>query len=188
MYIRRYTSLNENFEYGHSQSNALLQFCLKLKCGKQQKDACQLTKCYVINDFKLFPTVYHRIYCHKFLTLSNQTSCYKSKCDCMVHLLFFRWSTAPSTVNAYYSSLLNNISKFALFSYFYLHCALDHNDQFSLRYNTPQIVKSYACADPKHSVWVVLKTFLAINVFHRRLYKPLSRRNWTQILTILHGN
>ena len=44
------------------------------------KAACHLTKCDVINDVKLFPTVYHRIYCRKFLTLSNQTSRYKSKC------------------------------------------------------------------------------------------------------------
>ena len=39
--------------------------------------ACHVKKCDVINDDKLFPTVYH---CCKFLTLSNQTSCYKSKC------------------------------------------------------------------------------------------------------------
>ena len=38
------------------------------------------TKCDVFNDIKLFPTVYSRIYCRKFLKLSNQTSCYKSKC------------------------------------------------------------------------------------------------------------
>ena len=34
----------------------------------------------VINDVKLFPTVYRRIYCRKFSTLSNQTSRYKCKC------------------------------------------------------------------------------------------------------------
>ena len=28
----------------------------------------------------MFPAVYCRIYCRKFLTLSNQKSCYKSKC------------------------------------------------------------------------------------------------------------
>ena len=56
------------------------------------------TKCDVINDVKLFPTVYRRIYCRKFLTLSNQTSRYKLMCirmhnDCShiidVHLLFY---------------------------------------------------------------------------------------------------
>ena len=47
--------------------------------------ACHLTKCDVINDVKLFPTVYHRIYCRKFLTLSNQSPCYKSKCIRIVH-------------------------------------------------------------------------------------------------------
>ena len=38
------------------------------------------SKCDVINDVKIFPTVYRRIYCRKFLTLSNQTSRYESKC------------------------------------------------------------------------------------------------------------
>ena len=35
---------------------------------------------YVINDVKLFPTVYRRMYCRKYLTLSNQTSRYNIKC------------------------------------------------------------------------------------------------------------
>ena len=41
------------------------------------------TKCDVINDVKLFPALYRRIYYRKFLTLSNQTQKqvhYKSKC------------------------------------------------------------------------------------------------------------
>ena len=41
--------------------------------------ACHPTKCEVINDLKLIPTVYHRIYGCKFLVLSNHTSYYKSK-------------------------------------------------------------------------------------------------------------
>ena len=44
------------------------------------KAARHSTKYDVINDVKLFPTVHRRIYCRKFLTLSNQTSGYKSKC------------------------------------------------------------------------------------------------------------
>ena len=71
-YIRRYTSPNENFEYGYSHSNALLQFCLKLECCRPHYAAHHLMKCDVINDVKLFPKAYHRIYCNKFLTLSNQ--------------------------------------------------------------------------------------------------------------------
>ena len=47
---------------------------------KPHKAARQPTICDVINDVKLFPTVHRRIYCRKFLTLSNQTSRYKSKC------------------------------------------------------------------------------------------------------------
>ena len=37
------------------------------------------TKCDVINDIKLFSTVYQRIYCCKYLTLSKQMSRYKIK-------------------------------------------------------------------------------------------------------------
>ena len=79
-YIRRYTSPNENFEYGYPHSNALLQFELKLERCKPHKPARHPKKCDVINDVKLFPTVYGRIYCRKFLTLSNQTSRYKLNC------------------------------------------------------------------------------------------------------------
>ena len=38
------------------------------------------TKCDVINEVKLFLTVYSRIYCRKFLRLFNQTSRYTIKC------------------------------------------------------------------------------------------------------------
>ena len=71
-YIRRYTSQNENFEYGYHHSNVLLQTRLKLERCKPHNAARHLMKCDVINDVKLFPTVYRRIYCRKFLTLSNQ--------------------------------------------------------------------------------------------------------------------
>ena len=60
-YIRRYTSPNENFEYGYPHSNALFQFRLESKRWKPQKAARHPTKCDVINDVKLFPAVYHRI-------------------------------------------------------------------------------------------------------------------------------
>ena len=79
-YIRRYTSPNETFEYGYPHSNALLQFALKSARCKPHKTVRHPTKGDVIDDVKLFPTVYRRIYCRKFLTLSNQTSRYKRKC------------------------------------------------------------------------------------------------------------
>ena len=79
-YIRRYTSPNLNFEYGYRHSNAPFQFRLELKRCKPHKAARHPTKCGVINDVKQFPTVYRRIYCRKFLTLSNQMSRYKIKC------------------------------------------------------------------------------------------------------------
>ena len=65
-YIRRYTSPNENFEYGYPHSNALLQFFLKSERCKPHNDARHLMKCEVINDVKLFPAVYRRIYCRNF--------------------------------------------------------------------------------------------------------------------------
>ena len=68
-----------NFEYGYPHSNALLQFELKLERCKPYKAARHSTIGDVIY-VKLSLTVYHRIYCRKFLTLSNQTSHYKLKC------------------------------------------------------------------------------------------------------------
>ena len=53
-YIRRYTSPNENFEYGYPHSNALLQFRLKFEHCKPHKDACHQTKCDVINNVNFF--------------------------------------------------------------------------------------------------------------------------------------
>ena len=79
-YIRRYISPNENFEYGYPHSNALLQFALKVERCKLYKTARHRTECDVIYDVKLFQIVYRRIYCRKFLTLSNQTPRYKLKC------------------------------------------------------------------------------------------------------------
>ena len=81
-YIRPYTSPNENFGYGYPHSNALLQFCLKF----ERKAARHLMICDVINDVKLFPTVNCRIYCLKFLMLSNKSSSYKCKCIRITHL------------------------------------------------------------------------------------------------------
>ena len=46
-----------------------------------------IQKCDVINDVKLFPAVYRRIYYRKFLTLSNQTSRYISKCNRMYNYI-----------------------------------------------------------------------------------------------------
>ena len=82
----------EKFEYGYPHSNTLLQLKLKLECCKSHKAARHPAKCDVINDVKLFPTVYHRIYCCKLLTLSNQTLHYKPKCIRIIyeHLLLGR--------------------------------------------------------------------------------------------------
>ena len=71
-------------QYGKPHSNTFLQVHLKLECCKPRKASCHPTKCHVINDVKLFPTVYRRIYCCIFLMLSNQMSCYKSKCIRMI--------------------------------------------------------------------------------------------------------
>ena len=95
MYIWRYISSNENFEYGYPHSNALLQFELKLECFKLHKAACHPTKCDVTNDIKLFPTVYQS-QCRKFLMLSNQTSRYKLKCIRSVYYVQFDWEALQS--------------------------------------------------------------------------------------------
>ena len=54
----------------------LMHFCSFKRC-KQHNAARHLMKCDVINAVKLLPTVYCRIYCRKFLTLSNQKKRYK---------------------------------------------------------------------------------------------------------------
>ena len=97
-YIGQYTSTKENFEYGYPHSNALLQSRLKLECCIkphviQRKD--------VINDIKLFPTVYRRIYCGNFFTLSNQTSHYKSKCIRMTVYMITAQLNESTLQNAY---------------------------------------------------------------------------------------
>ena len=56
-YIRRYTSPNENFKYGYPHSIALLQFRPETERWKPHKAARHPTRCDVINDVKLFPTV-----------------------------------------------------------------------------------------------------------------------------------
>ena len=49
----------------------LMHFCSFERC-KSHNAARHLIICDVINDVKLLPTVYRRIYCRKFFTLSNQ--------------------------------------------------------------------------------------------------------------------
>ena len=63
--------------YGYPHSNAFS--AVSSPIGSLQA-ARHPTICDVINDVKLFPTVYLRIYCLKFLMLSNQSSRYKIKC------------------------------------------------------------------------------------------------------------
>ena len=64
----------------------LRHFC-SLECCKLHKATHHPTKCDAINDVKLFPTVYCKIYCHKFLMLSIETLFYKLKCI-RVHDIF----------------------------------------------------------------------------------------------------
>ena len=80
-YILRYTSPNENFEYGYPHSNALLQSHLKFESCKPHKAARHPTKCDIINDVKLFPTVYHSF------------TGYKIKCIRIPHKFLFRNSS-----------------------------------------------------------------------------------------------
>ena len=68
------------FEYGYPHSNAILQSLFKLEHCKLYKAAHHPGICDIINDIKLFQTVYRRKYGRKFLTLSNQTSRHKIEC------------------------------------------------------------------------------------------------------------
>ena len=71
---------------------------------KTHKGVRHKMKCGVINDVKLFPTVYRTIYCHKFLTLSNQTSRYKSKCIRITILrskVLLNWTYGNETLQPY---------------------------------------------------------------------------------------
>ena len=63
------------------------RFASNLERCKPHKAAHQPTICDVINDVKLFSTVYRRIYCRKFLMLSYQTSRNKTKCIKIVQCL-----------------------------------------------------------------------------------------------------
>ena len=63
----------------YPHSNAILYLRLKLERCKPHNAVRHPTKYDVINDVKLFPTVYHRIYCRKLLMLSNQKSRYKNQ-------------------------------------------------------------------------------------------------------------
>ena len=56
---------------------------------KSLRDVRYQVKRDVINDVKQFPTVCRRIYCRKCLTLSNQTSRFKSKC---IRIMVYRFS------------------------------------------------------------------------------------------------
>ena len=53
---------------------------LKLENCKPYKASRHPTKCDVINDVKLFLTVYRSIYLHEYLMLSIETSHSQSKC------------------------------------------------------------------------------------------------------------
>ena len=44
-------------------------------------------KCDIVNDVKLFLTVYLSVFCRKFLTLSNQTLCY-TKASALALLIY----------------------------------------------------------------------------------------------------
>ena len=84
-YIRRFTSPNENVEFGYPLFNAFCILVSNWSVPSRIKRQVNSAKCEVTNDAKLFLTVYRRIYCRKLLTLSIQMSRYKSKC---IRILF----------------------------------------------------------------------------------------------------
>ena len=86
-YNRWYTSPNEHFEYGYPHSNAYFNiysskaqhYAPNWSFVSNVKQLCQPITSDVTHDIGT-PRVYGRIYRHKSLTLSNQTSCYICKC------------------------------------------------------------------------------------------------------------
>ena len=59
--------LNCSFDYPHSNTQVMCLFilkkswfCLELECCKPHKSACHPTKCDIINDIKIFLTVYRK--------------------------------------------------------------------------------------------------------------------------------
>ena len=66
---------NETAEAMLEQSVILTTLFLgkhKFEHCRPYKAACHPTRCDIINDIKLFPTVYRRRYCRNFVTLSTK--------------------------------------------------------------------------------------------------------------------
>ena len=137
-YIPRYTSPNEHFECGYPHSNALLQFYLNFERYMPNKTACHLTKCDVVNDAKVFPIVYSRIYCRKYLRLSNQTSHYKSKCIRMTGHSFLNSHKAKMDPNV--SSLCSACEVAEDTYHFIFTCYLYKNDRGILQSTVESIL------------------------------------------------
>ena len=78
------------------------------------KASCHPTIWDAINDVKLFPTVYHRIYCRKFLQFSNQMSCYKSKCIRIIVCCFSHCVWGFCIVSLVCNVVLSVLSSFAI--------------------------------------------------------------------------
>ena len=82
-YNWQFASPNDSFQYSYPNSDALMPISpLKLHCfaptasdDRYVKPDINQWKATLCNDIGS-PTVKHRIYCSKFLTLSNQMSCY----------------------------------------------------------------------------------------------------------------
>ena len=86
MFFLLFISPNEQFEYGYPHSNAFLClftvkifFRLESEHYKPHRAACHTTKCDIINDIKLFPTITQNILLH-ISNFIQQTPYYISKC------------------------------------------------------------------------------------------------------------
>ena len=92
-YIRRYTSPNENFEYGYPHSNVLFNFYTsKPLYFVQNVSFVSDVNQYIDQSLAtlLLTSGFRRYiagYCRKFLTLSNQTLRYIHKCIRMVNIM-----------------------------------------------------------------------------------------------------
>ena len=145
MYIPQYASSNEIFEYSYPHSNAQVTFLLKTDCenvvccANVQRLSTALNRSpaayihfsanekrrYILmSSLWQYIAVYRRIYCRKFMTLSNQTSRFICKCIriCLLTLFLAKSSefTVLDSVASYTGKRILTISMLGNFSCFFV--------------------------------------------------------------------
>ena len=94
------------FEYSYAHFNALLQYRFKLERCKPHKAARYPTKCGVINDVKILPTVSQDILSQSFDVI-HQTSRSKIKCIRIYLILCNTYTSINISQIVYYTAHYN---------------------------------------------------------------------------------